>query len=215
MFRQEKGEKKPTQGALCVALPRAESVPLCIPRRTIDSAEHLNLHPEHDKNVPIFAVQGFCFWNSAGRRERSRRHQQGRGDVPSRRENVTQFFRCVRVGYTGEVVLRAANRNMSLAGGKRSIVYAICRAAGRHECLPCADFFGYFLVRKQESNIWRLLYQHDRHQFHSSQRWVFRGYSPCSTTYWVISAEKHPTSCVSTDFVRIWWYYVASGSGTK
>ena len=134
---------------------RAESVPLCIPRRTYDGAEHLNLHPEHDKNVPIFAVQWFCFWNSAGRRERSRRHQQGRGDVPSRRENVTQFFRCVRVGYTGEVVLRAANQNRSLAGGKRSIVYAICRAVARHECLPCADFFGYFLVRRQESNTAR------------------------------------------------------------
>ena len=136
LFRQEKGQKKPTQGALCVALPRAESVPLCIPRRTYDTSEYLNLHPEHDKNVPIFAVQWFCFRNTAGRRERSSRHQQDRDDVPSRRENVTQFFRCVRVGYTGEVVLRAANRNMSLAGGKRSIVYAICRAAARHECLP-------------------------------------------------------------------------------
>ena len=92
LFRQEKGEKKPPQGALCVALPRAESVPLCIPRRTYDTSEHLNLHPEHDKNVPIFAVQWFCFRSSAGRRERSRRHQQDRDDVPSRRENVTQSF---------------------------------------------------------------------------------------------------------------------------
>ena len=56
LIRQEKGQKKPTQGALYVAIPRAESVPLCIPRRTYDSTEHLNLHPEHDKNVPIFAV---------------------------------------------------------------------------------------------------------------------------------------------------------------
>ena len=85
LFRQEKGEKKPTQGALCVALPRAESVPLCIPRRTIDSTEHLNLHPEHSKNVPIFAVLRFCFWNSAGRLERSRRQQKDRDEVPSRR----------------------------------------------------------------------------------------------------------------------------------
>ena len=59
LFRQEKGEKKPSKGALCVALPRAESVPFTIPRRTNDSAEHLNLHPEHGKNVPIFAMQGF------------------------------------------------------------------------------------------------------------------------------------------------------------
>ena len=66
----------------------------CVPHpaRTYDSAEHLNLHPEHDKNVPIFAVLWFCFRNSAGRRERSRRRKQGRDDVPSRRENVTQFF---------------------------------------------------------------------------------------------------------------------------
>ena len=61
-----------------------------------------------------------------------RRPQQDRDDVPSRRENVTQFFRCVRVGYIGED--------------------AICRAVARHECLPYADFFGYFLVRRQESN---------------------------------------------------------------
>ena len=73
---------------------------------------------------------------SGGRRERSRRRKQGHDDVPSRRENVTRFFRCVRVGYIGED--------------------AICRAAARHECLPCAAFFGYFLVRTQESDTLRL-----------------------------------------------------------
>ena len=78
---------------------------------------------------------------------RSRRHQQDRDDVPSRRENVTRFLRCVRVGYTGED--------------------AICRAAARHECLPCADFFGYFLVRKQESNI---AYRSDKLKFAISVR---------------------------------------------
>ena len=52
--------------------------------------------------------------------------------VLSRRENATRHPKCVRVGYIGED--------------------AICRAVARHECLPCADFFGYFLVREQESN---------------------------------------------------------------
>ena len=28
------------------------------PARTYDGSEHLNLHPVHSKNVPIFAVQG-------------------------------------------------------------------------------------------------------------------------------------------------------------
>ena len=32
---------------------------------------------------------------------------------------------------------------------------AICRAAARHECLPYDDFFGYFLVRRQESDTHR------------------------------------------------------------
>ena len=51
-------------------------------------------------------------------------------------------------GVRDEVVLRAANLNRSLADGKRSIIYAICS-----ECLAPDDFFGYFLVQKQESNI--------------------------------------------------------------
>ena len=45
------------------------------------------------------------------------------------------------------VVLRAANQNRSIAGGNRSIISAI-----GSECLAPDDFFGYFLVRKQESN---------------------------------------------------------------
>ena len=39
---------------------------------------------------------------TAGRRERSRRHQQDCDDVPSRRESVMQFFRCARERYIGE-----------------------------------------------------------------------------------------------------------------
>ena len=122
LIRQEKCQKKPTQGALCVALPRAESVPLCIPRRTYDTAEHLNLHPEHDKNVPIFAVQWFCFCNSAGRRVRSRRHQQDRDDVPSRRENVTQFFSACGWGTQGRTQFVARQRGMSASPVPISLV---------------------------------------------------------------------------------------------
>ena len=54
-------------------------------------------------------------------------------------------------GVRGEVVLRAANLNRSLAGGKRSTIFAI-----GSECLAPDDFFGYFLVRAQESNTHRL-----------------------------------------------------------
>ena len=126
LSRQEKGQKKPTQGALCVALPRAESVPLCIPRRTYDGSEHLNLHPEHGKNVPIFAVQGFCFRNSAGRRERSRRHQQDRDDVPSRRENVTRFFGACGWGTQGRTQFVARQRGMSASPVPPSLVTFLC-----------------------------------------------------------------------------------------
>ena len=59
------------------------------------------------------------------------------------------MVKCGGSGVRGEVVLRAANQNRSLAGGKRSIFSAICS-----ECLAPDDFFGYFLVRTQESNIY-------------------------------------------------------------
>jgi len=38
---------------------RAANPPLYeIPGRISGTPEHLNLHPEHGKNVPIFAMQG-------------------------------------------------------------------------------------------------------------------------------------------------------------
>ena len=51
---------------------RVKSVPLRIPRRTYDSAEHLNLQTWHSKNVPIFAVlrsteqKDTCFIGTSG-----------------------------------------------------------------------------------------------------------------------------------------------------
>jgi len=48
--------------------------------------------------APSPAVQ----FKTAGRRERSRRQQQGRDDVPSRRESATRHPQCARVGYIGE-----------------------------------------------------------------------------------------------------------------
>jgi len=70
--------------------------------------------------------------------------------------------RCGGSGVRGEVVLRAANQNRSLAGGKRSIISAI-----GSECLAPDDFFGYFLVRIQESNSYR---QFDKLKFENSKR---------------------------------------------
>ena len=61
LFRQEKNEKKPTQGALCAALPRAKSAPLSNPRPHLGSAEKLNLETRRSKNVPIFAPLRRCF----------------------------------------------------------------------------------------------------------------------------------------------------------
>ena len=55
LCQQEKYQKNWLKGALCVALPRAKSTPLRIPRPHLVSAQHLNLDPEQSKNVPIFA----------------------------------------------------------------------------------------------------------------------------------------------------------------
>ena len=108
-------------------LPRQSRPPLCTPPgRTYDTSEHLNLHPEHSKNVPIFAVQGFCFWNSAGRRERSRRHQQDHDDVPSRRENVMQFFGACGWGTQGRTQFVARQRGMSASPVPTSLVTFLC-----------------------------------------------------------------------------------------
>ena len=55
LCQQEKYQKNWLKGALCVALPRAKSTPLRIPRPHLVSAMHLNLDPDRHKNVPIFA----------------------------------------------------------------------------------------------------------------------------------------------------------------
>ena len=68
-FGKKRAKRSRLKRALCVALPRAKSVPLKNhPAALTMALEHLNLHPEHSKNVPIFAVQWFCFGNSAGRK---------------------------------------------------------------------------------------------------------------------------------------------------
>ena len=145
MSRQEKCQKKPTQGALYAALPRVKSVPLRIPRRTYDSAEHLNLQTRHGKNVPIFAVLRTavktCKFQSL---------------------SCSAEAKCGREGYIGEG---------GSGAGKRSAVAVVnaCpvdrqsrdRIARRQlasgQRLPYAAFFGYFLVRSQESNTHRYM----------------------------------------------------------
>ena len=79
LLRQEKGEKKPTQGALYVLLPQSNSVchgmiatgnhyyfeslrgalPPCVsPGRIAGRSEHLNLNSDLGRNVPISAQMG-------------------------------------------------------------------------------------------------------------------------------------------------------------
>ena len=43
----------PATGGASIAPP--------LPAALTMALEHLNLHPEHGKNVPIFAMLGFCF----------------------------------------------------------------------------------------------------------------------------------------------------------
>ena len=52
------------------------------------------------KNPP--APSPVVQYKTAGRRERSRRQEQDRDDVLSRRESATQSFRCARERYIGE-----------------------------------------------------------------------------------------------------------------
>ena len=46
-----------------VASPATGGAPIAppLPAALTMALEYLNLHPEHDKNVPIFAMLGFCF----------------------------------------------------------------------------------------------------------------------------------------------------------
>ena len=85
LFRQEKYQKKPSKGAL-----RANAPPLQSP-----------------------AASPAVLSKTAGRRERSRRQEQDRDDVLSRRENIMQFFRCAREGYIGEGAFVARERGIS------------------------------------------------------------------------------------------------------
>ena len=121
-FGKKRTKRSRLKGHCVSRRKRAKSVPLSIPRRTYDTAEHLNLHSEHDKNFPIFAVQWFCFCNSAGRRVRSRRQQQNSDDVPSRRENVTQFFSACGWGTQGRTQFVARQRGMSASPVPTSLV---------------------------------------------------------------------------------------------
>jgi len=58
LFRQEKGEKKPTQEALSCRAPARQSRPLVYPPAHIaGSAQHLNLNPVQAENVPIFCLK--------------------------------------------------------------------------------------------------------------------------------------------------------------
>ena len=57
LCRQEKNEKKPTQGALYVLLPQSNPPPCVSPGRIAGSGLHLNLNPVHAENVPIFCMK--------------------------------------------------------------------------------------------------------------------------------------------------------------
>ena len=64
-----------------------------------------------------------------------------------------------RVGYPGEGgAPRSESEIFMIAGGNHTTIYAFS------ERLPWADFFGYFLVRRQESNISRLTYHKSKEE---------------------------------------------------
>ena len=77
------------------------------------------------KNPPAPSPEERC--KTAGRRERSRRHEQGHDDVPSRRESVTQAFRCVRERYIGEGAFVARERGISASPMAASLGHLSCR----------------------------------------------------------------------------------------
>jgi len=101
----KKSAKRSRHKGHCASRSRAPNPSPCVSPAALTTARStLTYIPEHDKNVPIFAVQGFCFWNSAGRRERSRRQRPVAARFPSRRRNVPQIPSAPRVGYIGEGV---------------------------------------------------------------------------------------------------------------
>ena len=111
----------------CASRSRAPNPSPCVSPAALTTVRStLTYIPEHDKNVPIFAVQGFCFWNSAGRRERSRRNQQNCDELPARRENVTQFFDACGWGTQGRTQFVARERGMSASPVPPSLVTFLC-----------------------------------------------------------------------------------------
>ena len=101
----KKSAKRSRHKGHCKPRSRASNPSPCVSPAALTTVRStLTYIPEHGKNVPIFAMQGFCFWNSAGRRERSRRQRPVAARSPSRRRNVPQIPSAPRGGYLGEGV---------------------------------------------------------------------------------------------------------------
>ena len=131
-FGKKRAKRSRLKRALCVALPRAKSVPLKDhPAALTTLWSTLTYILNTAKMFRFLLCSGSASEIRQGGESGAAANSKAR-IVLSRRENATQHPKCVRVGYIG-------------AG-------AICRAAARHERRPYADFFGYFLVRRQESN---------------------------------------------------------------
>ena len=113
------------------------------------NAPSLRIHPPHRhpafKNVPIFE------------RFHSTMLQVSSAESAENRDIFGGRWLTRREWGPGEVVLRAANQNRSIAGGNRSIIYAFARNAS-----PRTISLVTFLFGSQESNI---CHRSDKFQF--------------------------------------------------
>ena len=79
--------------------------------------------PLKDPPTPSPVVQ----YKTAGRRERSRRQEQDRDDVLSRRESATQSFHCARERYIGEGAFVVRKHGISASPMAASLGHLSCR----------------------------------------------------------------------------------------
>jgi len=122
LFRQEKNEKKPTQGALYVLLPQSNPPPCVSPGRIAVSAEHLNLDPVHSENVPIFCMKFGAVYTGRAARAAAAANSEA---IRLKRLVVKvlgSFGGARRVGYIGEGGFDCGSKRLSASPMLSSLV---------------------------------------------------------------------------------------------
>ena len=118
------------------------------------AAQHLSVAPVQAKSVPTFCLKRKCREKSGGQGERSPCHRLDQNVCNFRSIRRTRLPSARRERYIGEGgAPRSESIIIMIAGGNHTTIYGWDARERGFQRLSYADFFGYFLVRRQESNI--------------------------------------------------------------